>query len=114
LRAELAELERRLDVLHNLEAWGRTMRIVNELNLRSLHYVILEADPEKGLQLYGYRAGQSEEAATKYAELEAGKSARTDVVLVTVSRADSLQKAYPNYYLDTKLFSDIVREEISA
>ena len=37
----------------------------------------------------------------------------TDVVLVSVEPAATLKRAYPNYFLDTSVFLDTVREAVA-
>lgn len=54
-------------------------------------------------------------AAEQYDAL--GRSAaldqNTDVVLVSVESLAALRRAYPNYFLDTEVFLDIVRAAVA-
>lgn len=58
------------------------------------------------MTIYGFKAGQSQQANDQYLELEKRFSERTDknVVLVSVDAMKKLRKAYPNYFADTNSF----------
>lgn len=114
LVAELRRYTGQLGVMARLKAFGDTLRVIGEANIRGIKYVILVLDPTAGTtQLYGYRASASEEASEAYTQLERYKTAGTDAVLVSVSDAANLRRAYPNYFLDTTVFLDAVRQAIS-
>jgi hypothetical protein len=54
-----------------------------------------------------------EEATARYAALERHKATGADAVLVSVSNIYSLQRAFPNYFLDTTAFLAALRQAIS-
>ena len=118
LLSELSEYAAKLDVTNRLNALGETLNIIGEANLRTrgIKYVVLVLDPSVGkeeLQLYGFRANGIEEATIQYEQSEMGKSDGGDAVLVSVSDATSLRRAYPNYFLDTTLFVETLNHFIS-
>lgn len=118
LFAELREYARKLEIINRLDALGRTLNIMGEASLRArrIKYVVLVLEPSadnKQLQLYGFRANDIEEATRQYEESERLKSAGGDAVLVSVSDATSLRRAYPNYFLDTAVFLETLNEFIS-
>lgn len=53
---------------------------------------------------------ESEAANQHYTHLEARlpEGASTQIVLVSVENVNALRRAYPNYFLDTKVFGDTV------
>ena len=51
-------------------------------------------------------------AAYDECELDAVDQPYLDVVLVAVDSLSQLRKAYPNYFLDTEAFLNLVREVI--
>ena len=116
---ELKGLERKLRVRANLRAFGETLRVIDEsaLTRTNLKWVILVLDhTEEGdptLQFYGYRAADLAEASARLRELERFRAAASDAVLVSVSDAASLQRAFPNYYLDTAQFLEAYDQAVA-
>ena len=109
LRDELRESALQLNVKTRLSAFGRTLNIIGEVDTQrvGIKHVLLLLDPDQGnesLKLYGFRASSLDEAARQYASQETGKKAGTDALLVSVSDAAMLRRAYPNYFLDTSVF----------
>jgi len=64
----------------------------------------------------GFKAGELRQANAQYLELEKRISAESlmDTVLVSVEHVTLLQRAYPNYFLDTRAFVDVVQEALAA
>ena len=114
---ELRKYAQMLEVANRLDALGRTLNIMGEANLKpsGIKYVLLVLEPNAGneqLRLYGYRANGLEEATAQYEHSESLKSEGDDAVLVSVSDAASLRRAYPNYFLDTTVFLQTLNELI--
>ena len=115
---ELRHYANVLDVSNRLDALGRTLNIIGESDARSygIKYVLLVLDPDAGneqLRLYGFRNDDLEEATKQYELTEGYKSEGSDAVLVSVSDAASLRRAYPNYFLDTTVFLQTLDELIA-
>ena len=114
---ELRYYANQLDVVTRLRAFGQTLNVIGTGNIqrRGIKYVLLALSPgeEKELALYGYRATDIERAAQAYDEFERTKQEGGDAVLVSVSDATSLRRAYPNYFLDTTVFLDALEQAIS-
>mgnify|MGYP001591027321 CR=1 FL=1 len=58
------------------------------------------------LNISAYTKNQEQKAIERYAEIEKMNTGKKefDVVLVGVDAANDLQKAYPNYFVDTTEF----------
>lgn len=115
---ELRYYAAELDVSNRLDALGRTLNIIGESDAKrhGIKYVLLALDPDAGneqLRLYGFRARDLEAATREYERSETIKTSGSDVVLVSVSAADSLRRAYPNYFLDTSVFLETLDEFVS-
>lgn len=70
-------------------------------------YFLVRLDPINRLvRVKGFKKNESQEANKRYieAEQEIEKGSAVRVVLVSVSSIASLQRAYPNYFLDTDEF----------
>jgi hypothetical protein len=114
IRDELRVLVKRLDAVNRLEAYGNALRAVEDLNARGSHYFVLELDAlNSSLTVRSYRSNELEQATEAYQAIErAVTGSGVDVVLVSVESLGALRKAYPNYFLDTSAFLEVVRETI--
>lgn len=116
IRGELAQQARDLQVIERLESYAQTLQVFSDSRDASLRWFLLRLDlGERRLHLTRYsNPVQAEEA---YGQLEASEDVsggdEQDVVLVAVSSVDALQRAYPNYFLDTGVFLELVRNAIT-
>lgn len=112
----------KLDLVKELQALSQKLRAsemlrVYNVTLDSLgsgkdaKYFILELDPDENrITLRRFKAKESAEANRVYTDIESKvpDGSRRQVVLVSVTDIAALKKAYPNYFLDTALFSRLV------
>jgi len=75
------------------------------------YLLVLDAQGFK-VDLTTFQVGQSKEANNAYIKQEEIHRNKPgfDVVLVSVDSVKSLRSAYPNYFLDTKIFMELVVE----
>ena len=68
--------------------------------------------PEKIIYVTGFRRSESQLAAKSYldAEREIQNIPGAEAVLVSVDSTRSLRKAYPNYFLDTEIFLQLMND----
>lgn len=112
---ELREHTHQLDVEARLDAYGLALRAVQQPSAQDAHYFLLELDPAaRRVTVRGYRAKELEQASEDYLALERAiaRQPGTDAVLVSVESLASLRRAYPNYFLDTRVFLEAVRRAI--
>jgi Region found in RelA / SpoT proteins len=117
LLTELRGIADRLDVVNRLAACGAALQKFNSDTTRDAHYFLVQLDPEQQRTLVmGFKAGELRQANAQYLELEKRISAESlmDTVLVSVEHVTLLQRAYPNYFLDTRAFVDVVQEALAA
>ena len=112
---ELRHYAEKLDVINQLTSYQTALRIAPTLikspNLRGRHYFLLEFDPVVStIEVRGYKKSEVEEASRAYQKLERTSFGMPgpNVVLVSVDRAAALQRAFPNFFLDTRMFLDEV------
>ena len=114
LADELRHLVVRLDVIDRLSAYGNALEFTEDAaELMPGHIYLLELDiPGESLRTRAYKnpavALEEYGAIERAIEGQPGK----DVVLVTVESLSALRRAYPNYFLDTTIFVESVREAI--
>lgn len=109
LLREINLLARKLRARDMLKAYNTTLDTLG--SAKDAKYFIVQLDPEESrVTVRRYKAKESAEANRFYTELESQieEVSREQVVLVSVSDINALKRAYPNYFLDTALFSRLV------
>lgn len=100
---------RKLDEDHHMAATFSGYRAIfpQVEKQKEAKYFLVRLDPINRLvRVKGFKKNESQEANKRYTEAEKGieKDSAVRVVLVSVSSIASLQRAYPNYFLDTDAF----------
>jgi hypothetical protein len=115
LVAELREHAHHLGVVRRLQTYGAALRTLEDLG-RDAHYFLLALDPgAQETKVTGYKVGELTKASAEYLATEREMSERGgDAVLVSVESVAALRRAYPNYFLDTRVFIDAVNQAIGA
>lgn len=110
--SELSELAHHLDVVNRLEVYGNALQFFEQD--QDGQYYLLELDPvEKKVLVRGYARNDLAKAQEDYLEVEnRTRDTVSDAVLVSVDSLAALQKAYPNYFLDTRVFIGLVRDAL--
>lgn len=110
LKNELASYVAALDVENHLHTYGEALQELEKLK-EDAHYFLLSLDPaSKKLSILGYPDNELQKASDDYLALEKEiKGSTRDVVLVSVDSLSALRKAYPNYFLDTHMFVELVK-----
>ena len=119
LIGELDHYAATLNVIRRLETYGNALRFVEQESARAkdAHRYLLQLDPAANeLNVTGFEFGQLAEAQRQYLEAEkrVKQNPQTDAVLVSVESLASLQKAYPNYFADTRVFSALLHQALSG
>lgn len=114
LIAELRDYAARLDVINRLEIYGQALQFFEEA--QEGHYYILELDPlAQRVVVRSYAKNELSKAQEDYLDVEKRtENTVSDAVLVSVDSLAALQRAYPNYFLDTRVFIGIVRDALEA
>lgn len=103
---QCVELERHLDVRRKLSAFAVAANAITSSNAGgNFHLIVLDA-VERTVTISSFGKKRLDEANAAYAASEKVAFEHPDMqtVLVTTGSIDSLRKAYPNYFLDTKQF----------
>jgi hypothetical protein len=85
--------------------------------LRKKYYQLITLNiTNKTVEIKSYSEEQSAEAIEEYARLEKyaseGTGDKIEPALVSVGSLEAIQKAYPNYFLDIRLFIEKVQKII--
>lgn len=112
---ELKRLARRLNVASRLIAYGELLRPFEGSGLGKARYFLLVLDAgQQSVTIEGFGASEGQRAAARYLheERRVAEQSGLDAVLVSVDSLADLRRAYPNYFLDTRLFLEAVNEVI--
>lgn len=103
---ELRRINKSTHIVSTLNSYADIIPDINRSSKSSFYYLI-ELDPtRRSVEVETFARGQSQQASAKYTQKEAKlKDTAIQVVLVSVSSVEALKRAYPNYFLDTKLFA---------
>lgn len=112
MRSELREFARKLDVESHLQTYGTAVEVLSN-SATGDEYYLLELNPStKQISIQGYKNNELEKAAAHYLAVERQMPTGNDAVLVSLDSVTSLRRAYPNYFLDTHVFIDAVRDAL--
>ncbi|OBT09425.1 hypothetical protein A9264_09140 [Vibrio sp. UCD-FRSSP16_10] len=103
-KTELTELNSLLSAYHKLDAFNRafTMDEIKDKSKSSGYTLLIYDNEALNGNAFLYSASKKEAAIQRYAELE--RDATVNVLLVAGSDLKSIEKAYPNYIIDTSEF----------
>lgn len=120
-RAELKALEKELEVVNRLQAYGEVLQVLEETISKASDagYHLLElnlAGDEKTLTIRSFETRHQTRATDAYNAIETalGGGPGTDVVLVSGQSLSALRRAYPNYFADTAVFVAQVQDILST
>ena len=105
-----------LDVQTRLQAYGTAVHVLTRPSAdKNAKYYLLHLDAvKKQVVVSGFPSGKLQSASASYLKLEReiAKQAGSEAVLVSVDSVNKLRTAYPNYFLDTRLFIEAVNTAI--
>lgn len=117
LLEELRHYVRKLDVASRLEAYGNALQFFEGAQQMNAHFFILElSGSARKTTVTSFAKNQLEEAQRKYLEVERRISniVGSEAVLVSVDSVAALQKAFPNYFLDTRIFIGLMQDALEG
>ncbi len=116
LVGELRELATELNVVNRLRHYVATIQRINPRHRRARYFLLVLDSNAQQVRISAYTSAERTKAHADYfaIERETQGSHSTDAVLVSVDTFTALQRAYPNYFLDTRVFIEAVQEAINA
>lgn len=112
LKDEIFILDRELGIDNQLVLYNTLVQFKEEFDTVGAFYYLIELDvKERSVTVEGFQKSEEAQASEKYLELERriSDSPESNAVLVSVDNLSELRAAYPNYFLDTKLFLGVLR-----
>ncbi len=116
LLQDLRTLAVKLDVVERLHIYQQSLRVPEVIQEPNVAFYLLELDRSNtSIRIYVFRREEWPAAVTKYMEIERSfaDAGTTDAVLVSVDSLRDLRRAFPNYFLDTEKFIEVVTKAIA-
>ncbi len=102
LHREVREYATRLNVAARMREYGRLIRNMSTFERIGAYYFLLERRAAEGMTLIiPYERDELEDATADYLVFE---EEGRDAVLVSTDSLEDVRRAYPNYWLDARLF----------
>jgi ppGpp synthetase/RelA/SpoT-type nucleotidyltranferase len=117
LKSETRDYEDKLDVLNRLDGYRTALQVAAEPVLKTAHFFLIELDIKaKRVTVVGYNRDELNTASDEYLKVERRLSDPDDgdAVLVSADTVAAVKRAYPNYFLDTRVFMRFVRQAIKV
>lgn len=114
---EITALTKNLKVKETLDAYGTLINHVSGAESQQAKYYLVYLNlSDRKIRTTRFSSDQSELANITYLEAERGvaEGSGDQVVLVSVDSVRALRRAYPNYFLDTKKFANILSTIMSS
>ncbi len=115
LISELHSYATSLNVESRLRGYTRALQTMMMPSTKKAHYYLLKLDANNSrLTVEGYKSSEFDKASKDYlaAEQEAKGRSGADAVLVSVDSLASLERAYPNYFADTRVFVELMNQAL--
>lgn len=114
LYLQIKEKEKELQVRQKMKQWMQSIKYFDDFKKKkNIHFYLLELDTVlERLNISAFTKKQEKEAIQAYSNAEKRIYNRNqyDVVLVSADNLHDLKKAYPNYFLDTKVFLEYLEK----
>lgn len=114
LKKHLKKLEAELKVRKTLQTFGSTIKFLEQPPNPNAHYFLIQLAASGTVKIDQYLRSELPAASANYLRLERQFSETdTNVVLVSADSLEGLRKAYPNYFLDTRKFIELIDAAIA-
>jgi hypothetical protein len=110
---EIKALNKRLHAINMLENLRLGLQATEEWITRNTRYFLIQYNNrDRTVRVQGYNKPVG--AADSYSQTENAANAAVTTVLVEVDKIESLKEAYPNYFLDVRLFTQHLRRVVQG
>ena len=109
----IKEKEKKLDVIKKMETWMKSIRFIDTTKNKNKNIYLLKLNLDlREMNIIEYSERQENKAIEDYLSYEKDiyNKKGYDVVLVKTNTLKDLKKAYPNYFLDTKDFVELLKK----
>ena len=113
LLVELQKYKSQVEMIKHIKQYGEVLQQAE--GLKDAHYFLIKLDTsQKVVTVKGFSAKDVKLASEEYMAIEKNINDQStiDAVLVSAESLDALERAYPNYFLDMKIFLDVLDRSI--
>lgn len=114
---ELRSISSALDVTTRLRGYRDVLMYMQEPfgAFAGIKYYLLRLETvENKITVEGFVSDKLDDAISAYTDAEKNASSSLDVVLVSADSIAALQKAYPNYFADTRIFLGLLEDALAG
>ena len=114
--AEICELCAKLRAVETLRAYRATIRhVASNSQIKHAKYYLVRYDyKENRVTVTNFAGRASQRANLQYTQAETSvKDGEQNIVLVSVDSIQQLRRAYPNYFLDTEQFTQLLTRSLA-
>lgn len=108
--AQIRSLADGLDAVKYLENINQAIKYAEERLAHSQYFIVVYNVTERTIRVEPVL--ESASGPAKLAEFESGRDALIEAVMVEADRIEDLKAAFPNYFLDVKLFTDELKRMV--
>ncbi len=111
----VVEAEKELGVLSKLQGFAIAAEAITNSTTKGHYNLVILDSLNKKVSVSSFPKDQLEKATEEYAKVEsrAINGDKIEAVLVSVGPIETLRRAYPNYFLDTRAFIGIIQRIIT-
>lgn len=110
----LSAYKSQIEMIKHIKQYGEILQTAPE-GLKDAHYFLIKLDTvAKRVTIKGFDSKDIKLASEEYLAIERSitDQSNIDAVLVSAESLDSLERAYPNYFIDMKIFLDVLDRTI--
>lgn len=113
-RKELLQLVNHYNPVHRLNTYSDALNYIDNASTKDRFFLLHLKPKENKLLISAFKKNASRLANEQYLDIEKGIPPESDeeAVLVSVDSLALLKRAYPNYFLDTKIFAGEVERAV--
>lgn len=112
---KIVALDKKHNILKNLSGLVVSgQNIENQANEKNYYFIVVLNFMTNTLRITGFKKRDFAEAKKFYDfyEQDSKENQNTDVVLISLDKFKLLKQAYPNYYLDSRSFIKVIKQEL--
>lgn len=120
LYLRIKRIESQLNITRVMKGWAQAVEVFSKSKssrvTKKFQYFLLELDIQREiLNIFAYAKNQEQAAINRYSEIEKRNIGKKeyDAVLVGADNIHDLEKAYPNYFVDTGEFISYLQKIIN-
>jgi len=105
---EIIKIMDSMKVFDKLRGYSTGLRVIDRIRKDHYYHLLILDIEKKRVRIRGFAEAEYKRAVAEYEKIESKHLINTDAVLVSAGQRQELKKAYPNYYLDLRRFTELL------